>query len=212
VWKRAGLAMLCLQFWARRPVHHVHATLTGVNQNTEALMTLKIYSACFPVVRNRWLFYAWQEGAPEAQATVQQNEGSGGLAKLFKSIPGRIISTAQTQWRSLKEAKEGTFKNYAYTWASYLICIDMQKNMEKKVSLALLSSCSCHWSNIRPSSLNKIGTKLLYLEVLWLLLTYFMGPGIAIGVAGRHDAEYDCFDEYSRALSLAPLPREWCSR
>jgi hypothetical protein len=90
-------------------------------------MTLKIYSACFPVVQKRWLVYAWQEGAPEARAKVQHDKASGGLANWFRNIPGRIISTAQTQWRSLKEAKEGTFKNYAYKCASFLLCMELHR-------------------------------------------------------------------------------------
>ena len=78
-------------------------------------MPLSITSACFPVVRKHWLLYAWQIGKPDSTIKGQDLEG---LRGWIRNAPQKAIATAQSQWRGLKEAKEGSIKNYVYKCAS----------------------------------------------------------------------------------------------
>lgn len=77
-------------------------------------MPLSTSSVCFPVVRKHWLLYAWQLGKPDSAVKQQDLDG---LRGWIRNAPQKAITAAQAQWRGLKEAQEGSIKNYVYKCA-----------------------------------------------------------------------------------------------
>eukprot|EP00892_Ulva_mutabilis_P005233 jgi/Ulvmu1/3081/UM015_0121.1 len=80
-----------------------------------------VKALAFPVYQKDWLFYAWKVSELPVDATSQPNESSTQSPGLFGAIVNRVTARVQAEWKSVKEAKEGTVKGYVLRFANFVL-------------------------------------------------------------------------------------------